>query len=91
MTKAIADTVTCVCAENPSDVVLCGDADAPTCDGGCLNAGETCGVFMDICACVPIALPCGQLLGAPQCQGECPPLEACVEDTGSCVCRRVAQ
>ncbi len=82
---------TCTCTFNPVTVDLCGDAAVPQCDGGCLNPLETC---MDTeagyCACQVIPIPCGDFVGAPLCWGECPPLQACVEElgVGSCVCRK---
>jgi hypothetical protein len=75
---------------------FCGFTGLPTCDGEC--APETFPGFFVVCidiggacGCVPslTSAPCGTALGVagpPECYGECPPGEACVDTGSGCTC-----
>jgi hypothetical protein len=67
----------------PCDVIACGDAKAPTCDGACPE-GEQCLVTDElhaVCGCVSVATPCGDA-AAPTCDGACPAGEDCLAASG---------
>lgn len=68
------------------DPNACGNAEAPQCDGAC-PAGTACVNVGDACQCVTGVGPCGLVVGAPSCWGNCPPeAPICVTVGGSCVC-----
>ncbi len=59
----------------------------PACNGGCPDPGDMCVPDGGTgCECLPSAFtPCGEYMAAPECLGECPPLQIC-EDVGDSVC-----